>query len=167
MGIRVAELERVGERMDRGKKNVLDPLRLDGDFLLQLLVVFAVLEHEPALLQRLPNAGSHLVGMTVITVASLIAGMIGSRLAQSLSQRPFFKRRIDATRAKMDPLMARYGIWAFAIASFTPMPFSIMCYVAGIYRVRPRLLAFVLLTRLPRLLVMYWLVRAGWLTGSA
>ncbi len=76
------------------------------------------------------------------------------------------RRRIDATRARMDKLFERYGFWAFAIASATPMPFSIMCYVAGVYRVKPKLFALVLLFRIPRLLVMYWLARAGWMTGS-
>lgn len=112
------------------------------------------------------GAGSHLPGMAVITVASLSAGVLGYHLSSLLSSRPFIRRRIDATRAKMDRLFERYGVWAFAIASLTPLPFSIMCYVAGIYRLKPRMMVFICLTRIPRLLVMYWLVRAGWVTGS-
>lgn len=112
------------------------------------------------------NPESHVVGMAVISVASMIAGVIGYKLSALLSGRPFFQRRIDATRARMDKLFDRYGFWAFAIASATPMPFSIMCYVAGVYRVKPKLFALVLLFRIPRLLVMYWLARAGWMTGS-
>ena len=112
------------------------------------------------------GAGSHVVGMSVISVASMVAGVIGYHLASLLSARPFFRRRIDATRARMDPLFERYGVWAFAIASATPIPFSFMCYVAGVYRLRLRMLAFICITRVPRLLVMYWLVRAGWVTGS-
>ncbi len=112
------------------------------------------------------NPSSHLVGMTVISIASMAAGIVGYKLSALLSARPFFQRRIDATRARMDKLFDRYGFWAFAIASATPMPFSIMCYVAGVYRVKPKLFALVLLFRIPRLLVMYWLARAGWMTGS-
>ena len=109
---------------------------------------------------------SHVVGMSVISVASMIAGVIGYHLAKLLSARPFFRKRIDATRARMDGLFARYGIWAFAIASLTPLPFSFMCYTAGVYRLGPRMLALVCLFRVPRLLVMYWLIVAGWMTGS-
>jgi uncharacterized membrane protein YdjX (TVP38/TMEM64 family) len=112
------------------------------------------------------SPGSHVVGMTVISVASMVAGNIGYQLSSLLSARPFFRRRIDATRARMDKLFDRYGFWAFAIASASPMPFSLMCYVAGVYRIRPRLFALVCLMRVPRLLVMYWLVRAGWVTGG-
>lgn len=112
------------------------------------------------------SAGSHLAGMAVISVASMAAGLLGYHLASLLSARPFFRRRIDATRARMDKLFQRYGAWAFAIASLTPIPFSILCYVAGVYRVRMRVLAVVLLFRVPRLVVMYWLVRAGWVTGG-
>lgn len=113
------------------------------------------------------GAGSHLVGMTVISLASMAAGVLGYHLASLLGARPFFRRRIDATRARMEPLFARYGVWAFAIASATPIPFSFMCYVAGVYRLPYRMLAFICLTRVPRLLVMYWLVLAGWVTGSS
>lgn len=112
------------------------------------------------------STGSHVAGLTVISVASVIAGNIGYRLSALLSARPFFKRRIDVTRARMDRMFDRYGVWAFAIAQFTPLPFSIMCYVAGVYRVKPWLFALVCLFRIPRLLVMYWLVRAGWMTGG-
>ncbi len=112
------------------------------------------------------NPESHLVGMTVISIASMLAGIIGYKLSALLASRPFFHRRIEATRARMDKLFERYGFWAFAIASLTPMPFSIMCYVAGVYRVKPKLFALVLLFRIPRLLVMYWLARAGWMTGG-
>lgn len=112
------------------------------------------------------GAGSHVPGMAVISVSSMLAGLLGYRLASLLSARPFFRRRIDATRVRMDPLLARHGAWAFAIASITPVPFSILCYLAGIYRVRMRVFAIVLLFRVPRLLVLYWLVRAGWVTGG-
>lgn len=113
------------------------------------------------------GAKSHVVGMTVISVASMVAGVIGYHLARVLSARPFFRKRIDATRARMDGLFARYGVWAFVIASFTPLPFSFMCYTAGVYRLGPRMLALLCLFRVPRLLAMYWLVVAGWMTGSA
>jgi uncharacterized membrane protein YdjX (TVP38/TMEM64 family) len=110
--------------------------------------------------------GSHLLGMTIISLASIAAGNLGYRMSALVATRPFFKRRIDATRARMDVLFDRYGVWAFAIASATPLPFSIMCYVAGIYRIRPRLFALVCLFRIPRLVVMYGVVQLGWMTGG-
>lgn len=110
---------------------------------------------------------SHVVGMTVISAASMVAGVIGYHLAALLSSRPFFRKRIDATRARMDGLFKRYGVWAFLIASATPLPFSFMCYTAGVYRLGPRMLAMICVFRVPRLLVMYWLIVAGWMTGSA
>ena len=109
--------------------------------------------------------GSHLWPMVVVSVASMFGGTVGFKLSGLLAARPFFQRRIDATRARMDRLFDLYGVWAFAIASLTPMPFSIICYVAGVYRVKPKLFALVLLFRVPRLVVMYLLARAGWMTG--
>jgi hypothetical protein len=64
---------------------------------------------------------SHLDRMTVISIASMVAGVIGYHLAALLAARPFFGKRIDATRARMDGLFKRYSIWAFLIASATPL----------------------------------------------
>ena len=43
-----------------------------------------------------------------------------------------------------------------------PVPFSVSCYVAGSYRIGPRLFGLYLALRIPRLLLFYLLVRLGW-----
>ena len=54
--VRVLELERLGERLDAGEEQLLEPPRLHRDALLEALLVGAVLEDEPPLLERLRDA---------------------------------------------------------------------------------------------------------------
>ena len=74
----------------------------------------------------------------------------------------FVARRIEAARPTIDPLFAKYGYYAVAIGAMSPIPFSLLCYVAGLYKVPYRIYALLVLMRVPRLLVFYALIRLGW-----
>ena len=111
------------------------------------------------MLAALAGGASPAITVTVTCASSLVAGNVGYRLAARLSGVSFFRARIDAARPRLDPLFRRYGVWAVAIGSLTPMPYSILCYLAGIYRLPPRLFALLLLFRVPRILFFYVLIR--------
>lgn len=116
----------------------------------------------------LVTAGSaHLHAMIGICAASVIGGLTGYLLAGRLARVAFFKRRIDRSRARFDRLFRRFGIWAFAIASALPVPYSVLCYIAGLYEIPVRTFLVLSLFRIPRLVVMYWLVLAGWMGTGA
>ena len=59
--VRILHLERFGERLHAREEQLLEPARLRGDRLLEALLVAAILEHQPALLQRLRHARAHLL----------------------------------------------------------------------------------------------------------
>ena len=48
------------------------------------------------------------------------------------------------------------------IATITPLPFSVLCYAAGLYHFSSRAFALILLLRIPKLMVFYYLVWLGW-----
>src|SRR6185503_3298109 len=50
--VRIFQLECLGERLNAGEKELLEPSRLSGDALLQLLLIVAVLEDEPPPVER-------------------------------------------------------------------------------------------------------------------
>ena len=54
--VRVLHLERIGERLNAGEEQLLEAAGLRGDALLERVLIVAVLEHEPPLLERLPHA---------------------------------------------------------------------------------------------------------------
>jgi membrane protein YqaA with SNARE-associated domain len=100
--------------------------------------------------------------MVAICAASMLAGYVGYRLAGRLARVRLLARRIEASRAKVDRLIERYGYWAIVLGGITPIPFSVLCYLSGIYRIPLKYLGVLILTRIPRLLVFYVLIRAGW-----
>jgi membrane protein YqaA with SNARE-associated domain len=104
---------------------------------------------------------SQLAAMVAICAASMIAGCVGYLLAGRLARVRLFARRIEASRAKVDRLIERYGYWAIVLGGLTPIPFSVLCYLSGLYRIPARCLAVLIMTRVPRLLVFYALIRAG------
>ena len=103
-----------------------------------------------------------LPSVTVICVSSVLAANVAYRIATSIARIPFMHNRIERSRVKIDPLFAKYGYYAVAIGAILPIPFSLLCYLAGLYRVPYRVYAVLVLLRVPRLLAFYLLIRLGW-----
>lgn len=114
------------------------------------------------MLTAITAGGSQLAPMAVISAASLLGGCTGYRLARHIAKVRLFAARIQATRPRIDRLFDRYGYWAIAIGSVTPIPFSMLCYFSGLYRVPARYFVAFVLFRLPRLALFYALIRLGW-----
>jgi membrane protein YqaA with SNARE-associated domain len=100
--------------------------------------------------------------VTIICLSSVVAANVAYRIATSIARIPFMHHRIERSRVKIDPLFARYGYYAVAIGAILPIPFSLLCYLAGLYRVPYRVYAVLVLLRVPRLLAFYLLIRLGW-----
>lgn len=103
-----------------------------------------------------------LPSITVISVASVLAGLTGYRMASQLSRIAFFRRLLERTRRHVDRLFERWGPWAILVAGISPLPFSGLCYTAGFYRLSWRHFGAFLALRIPRLLLFYAALRAGW-----
>lgn len=103
-----------------------------------------------------------LVPLTVISLTSMCAGAVGYRLAGSLARFAFFRRLLERTKPRVDQIFERWRGWAIVIASISPIPFSTLCYIAGLYRMPPRLFALFLLLRVPRLFLYFALILLSW-----
>lgn len=104
------------------------------------------------------------------TVTSVCAGSLtGAVLAYGLGWRlgrvPWLRRRIEASRTKLAGLSAKQGIMVIVALGASPLPFSMMCYAAGVYRLPWRYFALLASFRLPRLFFFYGLMRLGWGAG--
>ena len=118
------------------------------------------------LLTAITGGGSQVQAIAVVSAASVLAGATGYRLAGLLSRVRLFAAHIDAARPTIDRLIGRYGTWAIVVAGLMPIPFSILCYLWGLYRLPRRYFAVHLLLRVPRLFVYYALLRLGWAQGG-
>ncbi len=88
------------------------------------------------------------------SVAAGIAGYFFGKKIGSKGLRIFFSPRHFE---KGETLFKKYGLWAVAAGALTPVPFSAVCWSAGIYKMK--FLIFVLtsvLTRITRFFIMGW-----------
>lgn len=111
----------------------------------------AVASHEPV------------VPILAATCAGSVMGAsVAYRLGPVIQRLPFLRRRLEKFRSRGERLFLRYGTWTVAIAALTPIPFSVTCWLAGIYRMPYRAFVLASLARIPRLVGYYYLFQLGW-----
>jgi membrane protein YqaA with SNARE-associated domain len=116
----------------------------------QLYLLAAITTHQPAVLS-----------VTLVAAGSVLGGNVGRWLGFRLGDRPLLERLLGGTRARVDAVFARYGYWAVAVGALMPLPYSMLCYLAGVYRMPKGLFALMSLLRVPRLVFFYYVLRAG------
>jgi len=103
-----------------------------------------------------------LPAFVAICAGSLVAGYVGYRVAELASRLAWFARATKPYRELLAQAFARFGYRAALFASLLPVPYSVLCYAAGLNRMPRRFLALLGLCRIPKLVGFYWLVHAGW-----
>jgi membrane protein YqaA with SNARE-associated domain len=114
------------------------------------------------LFAAITGGGSQVVAVAAVCAGSIAGGNAGFWIAQHASRFPRLERLLTRSRGPVDRLFGRYGWWAVALGSVLPVPYSVLCYLAGAYRMPYRVFALLALFRIPRLVFFYYLIRAGW-----
>jgi membrane protein YqaA with SNARE-associated domain len=97
-----------------------------------------------------------------ICAGSLVAGYGGYLIAMRLSRLGWLSRVTRQHRQLLAHAFERYGYRSALIASMLPIPFSVLCYAAGLSRLPQSFIALLSLCRVPKLFGFFWLIRAGW-----
>jgi len=100
--------------------------------------------------------------LVAICIASLAAGIAGYRLATLAARSRWFVRKTQKERELLSLAHERYGDRAALIASLLPIPYSVLCYAAGLSGLPLRFVGFLSLCRIPKLLAFWWLIELGW-----
>jgi membrane protein YqaA with SNARE-associated domain len=88
------------------------------------------------------------------SIAAGIAGYFFGKKIGSKGLKGFFSPKHFENG---EALFKKYGLWAVAVGALTPVPFSAVCWSAGIYKMKfPIFLITSVLTRIPRFFVMGW-----------
>jgi len=104
--------------------------------------------------------------LVAVCIGSMLGGITAYAIARKASDLEFFKRLLARTQKHVDWLFTRYGYWAVAIGSLTPIPYSFLCYVAGGYRMPARIFCALSLFRIPKIVLYFYLVKLGWASGA-
>jgi membrane protein YqaA with SNARE-associated domain len=101
--------------------------------------------------------------LVATSVGSLAGGASGYFVARRLGHVGWLRRRLERVTGKARELVGqRYPYRSAVLASATPMAFSVLCYVAGLLRVGRGPLLVLLVLRIPKIVLYYYLVRMGW-----
>jgi membrane protein YqaA with SNARE-associated domain len=103
-----------------------------------------------------------LPAFVAICAASLVAGYLGYRIAELASRLTWIERATRSYRELLTQVFERFGYRSALVMSLLPIPYSVLCYTAGLNRMPYAFLALLSLCRVPKLLGFYWLVYAGW-----
>ncbi|MDY0000901.1 MAG: VTT domain-containing protein [Polyangia bacterium] len=104
---------------------------------------------------------NHGIALALISMASVAGGNTGFYLARWLGRSPWVQRRLAKSYQKGQRLFRRFGVWAVVIAGLTPVPFSIVCWLAGLYGMSPSRFFLATLSRIPRFVGWYYVFRLG------
>jgi len=83
--------------------------------------------------------GGTAFGLNVFTAAviaaigSVLGGVVGYFLGKFLGEPVAKKLMSEQYYDKGEILFRRYGLWAVLIAAITPVPFKVICWLAGIF----------------------------------
>lgn len=97
----------------------------------------------------------------LIGALSVVAGWLGWFLGGKVGNTRFGRFVLGRSSTQNTALVKRYGRWAIALGAFTPIPFSITCWLAGMYRMPFTPFAQMTLLRIPRFFLYYFALAYG------
>ncbi len=103
--------------------------------------------------------------LLAVNLGSFIGAWCGYLLTSRASHFGPIARRLADTRRITASVFSRYGSRSVIVASILPVPYSGLCYMAGLARLPARGFALISLIRVPRLVIYYYLIQLGWLAG--
>ena len=95
----------------------------------------------------------------ILGCISVIAGILGWQIGRWLEHYPWAQRMFGDFKDDHREFIRKYGFWAIAMGSITPLPYSVTCWGAGIIGIRWQSVLFAsLLFRIPRFIIYYLLL---------
>ena len=103
-----------------------------------------------------------LSALAAISVASFAAGFVGYGVARQAARISWVAQKLEQPRRLLLAAFERYGFRAALVLSLLPVPYSVLCYLAGANRLPRSFLGLLATLRVPKLAAFYYLVQLGW-----
>ncbi len=99
--------------------------------------------------------------LTTMSLASAAGGIGGYWIGRLLGHLKIIKAITARFSSDGERLINIYGGWAVVIAGLTPIPFSTVCWLAGMLKVNFYYFMLATLSRIPRMIIYYLAIRGG------
>ena len=93
--------------------------------------------------------------MGTSSVAGAVSAYLIGRLVGLIPPIKRWVMKVSGTHA--EDLITKYGVWAIVISGLTPLPFSTICTVAGVVKLKPHLFLLGSLIRYVRMAIYYFI----------
>ena len=98
----------------------------------------------------------------ILGCISVAAGMTGYSIGRWLGHFQWSRKLFGQFEQEHHEFIQKYGFWAVAIGSVTPLPYSVTCWTAGVLNIRwHTVLLASILFRIPRIYAYYWLLTSA------
>ncbi len=91
-------------------------------------------------------------------LVSSLAGVMGWLIGGRLQHLKVVKVWISSFVKEHHDSVRRFGFWMVVLGALTPLPFSITCWVAGIFQLEFKRFFIASLFRIPRFVLFYWAI---------
>lgn len=95
------------------------------------------------------------------SVASIAGGMVSYAIGLTFS-RSFFRKHFPNAQKEGTRLVNNLGVAAVILAALTPVPFSVICVIAGSARMKFSTFVLASLFRVPRMIIFFFLIDVAW-----
>ncbi|MCJ8277901.1 MAG: VTT domain-containing protein, partial [Bdellovibrionales bacterium] len=86
------------------------------------------------------------------------AGVVGWLIGKKLQHLSFVKKFLAYFGDEHRGAIKRFGFWMVVLGALTPLPFSLTCWLAGIFKLPFQTFIVACAFRIPRFVIYYWAI---------
>lgn len=150
-----------GANDDSIAKMLYEKMGTSGVFLFVLIVDTFIVPMTVDVMYPLVIAWSPIKIMLVLGTASFIGGILGYWFGRLLSHLKMVTKGVDKIVGTHGQFIENHGAWAIVIAALSPIPYSTICWAAGIVNVDHRKIIFACIARYARMIIYYYIFIGG------
>jgi len=90
--------------------------------------------------------------------SSMLAGLAGWWIGRRLKNIKYFRRMVNYFGSEHQQSAKKFGFWVVVIGALTPVPFSLTCWFAGIFKMPFKSIVIAASFRIPRFVLYYWAI---------
>lgn len=156
----------VGSQAEAVGRWVVDEFGYVGIFLSVLILDTMIQPISPDVVIFIAIAGemNPLWALMTMATASMIGGNIGYLIGRFLGHRKFIQKMLGKNLDRGHYLAEKYGMGAVILGAMTPIPFSTVCWLAGMMELKYSHFIVAVLYRIPRFLLWYIIIGLGFIS---
>jgi len=115
------------------------------------------------------DVGGFIVNLSILTVISYGAGVLGYYIGKNFSKTGFYQKQIrDKYLKQYESYLKKFGGYLVLVGAVTPVPFSATCMLAGSVNMNFKHFLLICISRILRFLIYGWMVWSfpNWFNGN-